>query len=91
MAAKLTSAELTEIEALPSLEEQVIYMCQKLDAAQTTWNMAYPNFQRTAIDLNADFIGKTVAAQIALPLTSSQFSATSVTEAFPVAGAPTSP
>jgi hypothetical protein len=86
MAAKLSSTELTALEALSNLEEQVIYVCQKLDAAQTTWNTTNPQFQRTAIDLNADFIGKTVAVQIALPLESSQFSAASVNEAFPVSG-----
>lgn len=86
MAAKLTTVEVTALEALGNLEEQVIFICQKLDAAQTAWNTANPQFQRTAIEVNADFIGNTVAVQIALPLESSQFAASSVDEAFPVAG-----
>lgn len=86
MAAKLSAAELTALEALGNLEEQVIYICQRLDAVQKAWNLANPTFQRTAIDLNADFINNTVAVQVALPLESSSFSAASVDEAFPLAG-----
>lgn len=86
MAAKLIAADVTALEALSNLEEQVIFICQKLDAAQTAWNLANPQFQRTAIELNADFINSTVAVQLALPLESSQFAASSVSEAFPLAG-----
>lgn len=86
MALKLTAVQLTALEALSNLEEQVTYVCQRLNDAQTAWNLANPQFQRTAIELNADFINNTVAIQVALPLESSSFSAASVDEAFPAAG-----
>jgi uncharacterized membrane protein len=85
MAAKLTDAQTAALAALTNLEEQVVYVCQQLDAAQKAWNTANPQFQRTAIALNADFINKTVAIQLALPLETSSFSAASVDEAFPAA------
>ena len=90
MATKLAAADVTALDALSNLEEQVIFICQKLDLAQTAWNTANPQFQRTAIELSADFINNTVAVQIALPLENSQFAASSVNEAFPVTG-PTTP
>jgi len=85
MALKLTAGDITALEALGNLEEQVIFVCQKLETVQKTWNTTNPQFQRRAIEVNADFVGGTVAVQIALPLEASSFAAASVSEAFPLA------
>jgi len=85
MAAKLTEAQLTTLAALTNLEEQTVFICQQLDKAQQAWNTANPQFQRRAIDLNADFINSNVAIQIALPIEAGGFAAASVDEAFPSA------
>lgn len=82
MAAKLTADQLTALQALSNIEEQVVYVCQQLDAVQKEWNRANPQFQRTAIELNADFINNTVAIQVALPLESSSFAAARWTKPF---------
>lgn len=83
MALKLTTAQTATLTALTNLEEQVVYVCQQLDVAQKAWNDANPQFQRRAIDLNADFINGNVAIQIALPIESGGFAPSSVDEAFP--------
>lgn len=83
MAVKLTAAQITELGNLTVLEEQVVYVCQQLDAAQTAFNTANPQFARRAIELNADFINNNVSIQMALPLESSNFAPSSVAEAFP--------
>lgn len=85
MALKLTAAQMTALGALNNLEEQTVYICQQLDAAQKAWNTANPQFVRRAIDLNADFINSNVAIQIALPIEAGGFAAASVDEAFPTA------
>lgn len=84
MAAKLTEAQITALGALSNIEEQVIYLCQQFDIVQTDWNTANPGFQRRAIELNADFVSRTIAVQLALPLESTSFSASAVAEAFPL-------
>jgi hypothetical protein len=85
MAAKLSDVQLAALAALTNLEEQTVYICQQLDKAQQAWNTANPQFQRRAIDLNADFINGNVAIQLALPIEAGGFTAASVDEAFPSA------
>lgn len=74
MATPLDSTQITALQALTELEEQVVYLCQSLASAQDKYNLANPNSRREAVLLNPDFSARSLSIQIILPLSSTAIS-----------------
>jgi hypothetical protein len=83
MVAKLTVPELAELTALSNLEEQIIYLCQKFDLAQSLHNETHPQMKVRAMELHSDFLSRSVVVQISFPLESDVLAPDTVSEIFP--------
>jgi hypothetical protein len=91
MVAKLATSDFETFNNFSNLEEQIIYLCQKMVVAQSTFNSAYPQYKRNAIELHQDSLSKTIVAQLVFPIEGDSFTAEAIGEIFPTAPTPTPP